>query len=217
MARLKIAVLISGRGSNLRALIDACAAPDFPAEIACVICNEPEARGIKHARAAGIPVAVINHRAFRSREEFDAALDEAIRAGGAEFVCLAGFMRMVGDAFVRSWHNRLVNIHPSLLPAFRGLNTHARALELGVRFAGCTVQFVRAEMDAGPIIAQAVVPLRPDDTPEKLAERVLGAEHQIYPLALRLIAKGRVRVTNEVVRIDGAATPETLLISPLEG
>ncbi len=217
MGRLKTAVLISGRGSNLQALIDACADPDFPAEIVAVISNEPEARGLRRARAAGIPVAVINHRAFEGREPFEAALTEAIRAAGAELVLLAGFMRVLTEGFVRTWHNRLVNIHPSLLPAFRGLNTHARAIEGGVRFAGCTVHFVRAEMDAGPIIVQAAVPVRADDTPERLADRVLAAEHRIYPLALRLIAEGRVRVVNETVRIDGAETPEAVLINPTDG
>ncbi|MFQ5784375.1 MAG: phosphoribosylglycinamide formyltransferase [Alphaproteobacteria bacterium] len=216
MAKLKVAALISGRGTNLQALIDACASPDFPAEIAAVICNEPEARGIRRSRAAGIPVAIVNHRAFESREAFDTALTEAIRASGAEFVCLAGFMRVVTQDFVRTWYNRLINIHPSLLPAFRGLNTHARALDAGVRFAGCTVHFVRAEMDAGPIIAQAAVAVLDGDTPETLARRVLEAEHRIYPLALRLIAEGRVRVADEVVRISGAAAPEGLLINPLD-
>ena len=214
MARLKTAVLISGRGSNLQSLIDACAEPAFPAGIVAAISNEPEARGLRRARAANIPVAAIDHRAFAGREPFETALSEAIRETGAELVLLAGFMRVLTEGFVRAWNNRLVNIHPSLLPAFRGLNTHARAVESGVRFAGCTVHFVRAEMDAGPIIAQAVVPLRADDTPERLADRVLAAEHRIYPLALRLIAEGRVRVVNETVRIDGAQAPDMVLINP---
>lgn len=216
MAMLKIAVPISGRGTNLQALIDACAATDFPAAITAVISNEPDAYGLKRARKADIPVAVINHRAFASREAFDAALTEAIEAAGADLVCLAGFMRLVTDAFVHRWRNRLINIHPSLLPAFRGLNTHMRAIEAGVRFAGCTVQFVRTEMDAGPIIVQAAVAVRPDDTEQSLAQRVLDAEHRIYPLAVRLIAEGRVRVVNEVVHVDDAAAPDAMLLNPVE-
>lgn len=216
MAKLTVAVLISGRGTNLQALIDACAEPDFPAEIGAVISNEPNAHGLKRARKADIPVAVISHRAFDSRDAFDAALTEAIEAADADLVCLAGFMTLLRDNFVRRWHNRLINIHPSLLPAFRGLNTHTRAIEAGVRFAGCTVQFVRTEMDAGPIIAQAVVPVHIDDTEQTLAQRVLAAEHRIYPLALRLIAEGRVRVVNEAVHIDGVTAPDALLINPVE-
>lgn len=216
MARLKVAVLISGRGSNLAALIEACAAPDFPAEIVTVISNEPDAYGLKRARAAGIAATIVNHRGFPSRAEFEAALSEAIRAAGAELVCLAGFMRLLTEGFAREWRDRLINIHPSLLPAFRGLNTHARMIEAGVRFAGCTVHFVRTEMDAGPIIVQAAVPIRQDDTPETLAERTLAAEHRIYPLALRLIAEGRVRVVHEVVHIDGAAPAEAVVLNPLE-
>ena len=216
MAELKIAVLISGRGTNLQALIDACAADDYPARIVLVVSNEPAAKGLGRARAANIASTVIDHHDYPSREAFDAALAEAIRESGADLVCLAGFMRVVADEFVRQWRDRLINIHPSLLPAFPGLNTHARALEAGVRFSGCTVHFARTELDAGPIIAQAVVPVRSDDTPDSLADRVLEAEHRIYPMALRLIAEGRVRVTNETVRISGGEAPDTTLLSPLE-
>ncbi len=216
MAKLKLAVLISGRGTNLQALIDACADAAFPAEIVLVISNEADAKGLDRARAAGIPTTVIDHRGFAERTDFDARLNDAIRAGGAALVCLAGFMRVVTEGFVREWRDRLINIHPSLLPAFRGLNTHARAIEAGVRFAGCTIHFVRAEMDAGPIIAQAAVPVRPDDTAETLAERVLAEEHRIYPQAVRLIAEGRVRVVNETVRITGGKAPEAALSNPVE-
>ena len=217
MARLKTAVLISGRGTNMQALIDACAAPGAPAEIVTVISNEPDAPGLGRARDAGVPAAVIDHRDFPSRPEFEAALAEAIRGAGAELVCFAGFMRVVTEAFVRDWRDRVINIHPSLLPAFRGLNTHARAIQAGVRFTGCTVHFVRTEADAGPIIIQAAVPVHIDDDPETLAARVLAAEHRIYPAALRLIAEGRVRVVGEVAHIDGTAAPGEALINPAEG
>ena len=217
MARLKVAVLISGRGSNLQSLIDACANGGFPAEIVRVISNEPGAHGLARAEKAGIAAETIDHRAFPTRAGFEERLSEVIRAHGAEFVCLAGFLRVVTETFVRAWHNRLVNIHPSLLPAFRGLNTHARAIEAGVRFAGCTLHFVRAEMDAGPIIVQAVVPVKPDDTPDALAERVLAAEHRIYPMALGLIGEGRVRVVDEVVYVNGSQTPNAVLLNPTEG
>ncbi len=205
MARLKVAVLISGRGSNLQALIDACAEPSFPAEIGLVLSNEPGAAGLARAERAAIPTQVVSHRAFADRAAFDAALDRALREAGIELVCLAGFMRLLGDDFVGRWRDRLVNIHPSLLPAFRGLHTHARALQAGVRFTGCTVHFVRAAMDDGPIIVQAAVPVLEGDDAERLAQRVLEAEHRAYPLALRLIAEGRVRVIAERVTIDDGA------------
>ena len=216
MAKLKVAVLISGRGSNLEALIKACAAEGFPAEIRLVLSNRADAAGLKHARRAGIAVGVIAHRDFARREEFDAALDAALLGAGIELVCLAGFMRILGAEFVTRWRDRLVNIHPSLLPAFRGLDTHARALAAGVRIAGCTVHYVRPEMDEGPIIVQAAVPVLPGDDAERLAARVLAAEHRAYPLALRLIAEGRVRVVDEraVIDADGGPAPAILLNPP---
>ncbi|HXQ52795.1 MAG TPA: phosphoribosylglycinamide formyltransferase [Stellaceae bacterium] len=204
MARLKVGVLISGRGSNLEALIAACAAPGFPAEIALVLSNRADAAGLAHAARAGIASRVIPHRDFSSRNAFDDALDGALAAAGIELVCLAGFMRLLGAAFVARWRDRLVNIHPSLLPEFPGLDTHARALAAGMRFSGCTVHFVRPEMDSGPIIVQAAVPVLPGDDAECLAARVLEAEHRAYPLALRLIAEGRVRVEGECVTIAGS-------------
>ncbi|HZS82077.1 MAG TPA: phosphoribosylglycinamide formyltransferase [Stellaceae bacterium] len=200
MARLRTAVLISGRGSNLRALIAACAAPDFPAEIVAVIANRADAGGLAHAAAAGIASRVVPHRDYPSREAFDAALDAALRQAGAELVCLAGFMRLLTAPFVEAWRDRMINIHPSLLPAFPGLRTHERALEAGVRFSGCTVHYVRPEMDLGPIILQAAVPVLPRDDAERLAARILAAEHRAYPLALRLVAEGRAPVVgNRVV------------------
>jgi len=216
MAKLKVAVLISGRGSNLGALIKACAAEGFPAEIRLVLSNRADAAGLEHARRAGIAEGVIAHRDFARREEFDAALDAALLGAGIELVCLAGFMRILGAEFVTRWRDRLVNIHPSLLPAFRGLDTHARALAAGVRIAGCTVHYVRPEMDEGPIIVQAAVPVLPGDDAERLAARVLAAEHRAYPLALRLIAEGRVRVVDEraVIDADGGPAPAILLNPP---
>jgi phosphoribosylglycinamide formyltransferase-1 len=212
VARLKVAVLISGRGSNLQALIDACADAAFPAEIRLVIANRADAAGLERARAAGIPTQVIPNRDFATREDFDAALDAVLTAAGIALVCLAGFMRLLGDAFVARWHDRLVNIHPSLLPAFRGLDSHAQALAAGVRFTGCTVHFVRAAVDDGPIIVQAAVPVLPGDDAERLAARVLAAEHRAYPLALRLIAEGRVRVSGDGVEIrDASADPDAVL------
>ncbi|MGK2740010.1 phosphoribosylglycinamide formyltransferase [Tepidicaulis sp. LMO-SS28] len=211
---MKVGVLISGRGSNLASLIDACAHPDFPAEIVTVISNNPGAKGLEIAEAAGIPARVINHRDFAVRDTFDACLSEALEDAGAEFICSAGFMRILTDGFVEKWRNRQVNIHPSLLPAFKGLHVHARALEAGVRITGATVHFVRPEMDEGPIVAQAAVPVMLNDTEETLAARVLEAEHKLYPLALRLIAEGRVRIVDEKVIISPAPTdvPPSLIV-----
>lgn len=208
MARLKVAVLISGRGSNLQSLIDACAAPDFPAEIKLVISNRADAAGLARAAKAKIPTAIIPHRDYAGREAFERALTAALETAGIELVCLAGFMRLLTAEFVARWRDRLVNIHPSLLPAFPGLETHARALAQGVRFSGCTVHFVREEMDSGPIIVQAVVPVLPGDDAERLAARVLEAEHKAYPLALKLIGAGCVTVSGaraEIARPGAAA------------
>jgi phosphoribosylglycinamide formyltransferase-1 len=220
-ARLKIGVLISGRGSNLQALIDSCVRPDYPAEIALVIANRADALGIERARQAGLPALVIPHRDFADRGSFDAALDNALRQAGAELVCNAGFMRILTAWFVERWRDRQINIHPSLLPAFPGLHTHERALAAGVRFTGCTVHFVRSAMDTGPIIAQAVVPVRQDDDADRLAARVLAAEHRLFPLALRLVAEGRTRIVadadgNERVVIADAGAPQDAILNPLD-
>jgi phosphoribosylglycinamide formyltransferase-1 len=215
--RVRTAVLISGRGSNLAALIGACARRGCPAEIALVISNRPRAAGLQHAAAAGIPTQVLDHQRFQAREEFDRALSAALEASDIRLVCLAGFMRLLSPWFTERWRDRLLNIHPSLLPALPGLDTHRRALAAGVRFSGCTVHFVRAALDAGPIIAQGVVPVHPDDTPETLADRVLRAEHSCYPSALDLVASGRARLEGERVLIDGARTPEALVINPEPG
>src|SRR5437667_10874421 len=199
MARLKVGVLISGRGSNLQALIDACAEPDHPAEIVLVLSNRADAFGIERARRAGLKTTVILHGSFADREGFEAALDGALREAHAEFVCNAGFLRILTPWFVERWLDRQINIHPSLLPAFPGLHTHERALAAGVRFSGCTVHFVRPAMDEGPIIVQAAVPVLSNDDADALAARVLAAEHRIFPLALRLVAEGRAKVVRHRV------------------
>ncbi|MEC8175358.1 MAG: phosphoribosylglycinamide formyltransferase [Pseudomonadota bacterium] len=200
--RLKVAVLISGRGSNLQALIDACAKADFPAEIVRVISNEDGAGGLDKAAEAGIPTAVVPHRDHPDRPAFEAELDKEIRAAGTELIALAGFMRLLTEGFVDAWRDRLINIHPSLLPAFKGLHTHERAIDAGVRFSGCTVHYVRPAMDEGPIIVQATVPILADDDANSLGARVLTQEHLIYPLALRLIGEGKIRVDGERAIVD---------------
>lgn len=206
--RPAVGVLISGRGSNLQALIDAAAYPDFPARIALVLSNKPDAYGLERARAAGIPTLVISHRDYGGdRAAFDAAMDRALREAGCEFVCLAGFMRILSEGFVEAWRGRAINIHPSLLPAYRGLDTHARALADGVADHGCTVHFVTPGLDEGPAIIQAVVPILPGDTEDALAARVLAREHDIYPRALGWLAQGRAVLDGDQARIDGAPGP----------
>jgi phosphoribosylglycinamide formyltransferase-1 len=202
MARLRVAVLISGRGSNLRALIEAAADPAYPAAIVLVVSNVPDAAGLAHATEFGIPTAVIDHREFGSRSGFEAELDRVLAAHGTEFICLAGFMRLLTAGFVERWRNRVINIHPSLLPKFKGLDTHARVLAAGETRSGCTIHFVRPDMDTGPVILQAEIPVRPGDTEDTLAARVLEAEHRSYPQALKAIAEGRVRIDRERVIVD---------------
>lgn len=211
---LNVAVLVSGRGSNLQALIDACADKDFPARIVAVISNNPGAYGLERAKAAGIPTAVVNHREYEDKESFETALDEELKKHDTKFICLAGFMRILDARFVNRWKDRILNIHPSLLPSFKGLHTQERALEAGVRFTGCTVHIVRPEMDDGPIILQAAVAVDPEDTAENLSERVLKLEHIIYPEALKLMAMGRVSISGDKAIIDKAAYPTEGLISP---
>jgi phosphoribosylglycinamide formyltransferase-1 len=194
MVRKRVAILISGRGSNMAALIEAAKDPAYPAEIALVVSNEPAAEGLQRAAAGGIRTAAIDHRKFgKDREAFERALNDELQAHRIELVCLAGFMRLLTPWFVRQWEGRLINIHPALLPAFKGLNTHARALAEGAKEHGATVHFVVPEMDSGPIIARAAVPVRPGDTEATLAARVLEVEHRIYPQALRLVAEGCVQ------------------------
>jgi phosphoribosylglycinamide formyltransferase-1 len=213
--RKATAVLISGRGSNLQALLDAAKAPDYPARIVRVVSNVWDAGGLKRAEAAGIATSVIDHRAYKGRPAFEAALDRALRDDGVELVCLAGFMRLLTADFVQGWRDRLINIHPSLLPAFPGLDTHARALAAGVRFTGCTVHFVRPTMDEGPIIVQAAVPVLPGDDDAAVAARVLAAEHRAYPLALKLVAGGQAKVVRERVEIAAGRAPEGPVLNPL--
>mgnify|MGYP001544774580 CR=1 FL=1 len=196
MARVRTAVLLSGRGSNLKSLIAAATAADFPAEIALVLSNVENAGGLEVARAAGIPAVAISHRDFESRESFDRAIDAALREANIALVCEAGFMRIHSDWFARVWEGKLLNIHPSLLPAFKGIRVHQQALDAGVKISGCTVHFIVAELDSGPIIAQASVPVLPGDTAETLAARVLEKEHKLYPHALQLVAEGKVKLEN---------------------
>ncbi len=214
MSRMKVGVLISGRGSNLQALIRATQAADYPAEIVLVISNRPGAKGLEHAHAGGIASQVIDHTAYADRATFEQALDKALRAKGVELVCLAGFMRILNADFVNAWRNRLINVHPSLLPAYKGLHTHQRVIEDGARLTGCTVHFVRPETDDGPIIIQAAVPVLTDDTEETLAARVLAYEHKVYPEAVRLIAEGATRVRGHRVQIPAATWAVEGLVNP---
>ena len=186
--KIKVAVLISGNGTNLQALIDACIAPSYPAEIVLVISNTANAKGIVRAREAGITTRIIDHTNYSSREEFDTELSMTLSNSQCKLVCLAGFMRILSESFVNKWPNSILNIHPSLLPSFPGTKTHERALEAGVKVSGCTLHFVTAELDAGPIIGQAAVPVLETDTPKTLANRVLIEEHKLYALGLELVA-----------------------------
>jgi phosphoribosylglycinamide formyltransferase-1 len=206
MARKRVAVLISGRGSNMAALIKAAADPAYPAEIVLVLSNEPAAEGLVRARAAGIATAVVDHRRFgKDREAFERALHAELQAHRIELVCLAGFMRLLTPWLVRQWDGRMLNIHPALLPQFKGLDTHARALAAGAEQHGATVHFVVPEMDSGPIVVQGAVPVLAGDTEQTLAARVLEVEHRIYPQALKFVAEGRVRIAGGQCLIDGQA------------
>lgn len=213
MPRLRVGVLISGRGSNLQALIEAAADPAYPAEFATVISNRAEAAGLARAEAAGIPRHVV---ADSDRSRFATEADHILRQARIELVALAGYMRILDTAFVETWRDRMVNIHPSLLPAFPGLHPQRQALAAGAKFSGCTVHFVRAAVDTGPIIAQAVVPVEDGDDEERLAARILAAEHRLYPLAVRLFAERRLRIDGERVFVDGAAAPSIVALNPTE-
>jgi phosphoribosylglycinamide formyltransferase-1 len=205
MTRKRTAVLLSGRGSNLAALLAACRDADFPTEVALVASDNPDAPGLVVARRESVATAVVDRRLAASKAAFEAELQAALQAARIDLVCLAGFMRVLSADFVAAWQDRMLNIHPSLLPAFRGLDTHARALAEGVRIHGATVHFVRAEVDRGPIVAQAAAPVLDGDTAATLAARVLAAEHRLYPHALRLVASGAAKVEGDRVSIAGDA------------
>ena len=211
---LKIGVLISGRGSNLHSLIEATKKNNFPAEIVIVIANVPNITGLEIAKKANIPVQIINHKNFNKREFFEDELHGVLTKAKVELVCLAGFMRILTDHFIHLWLDKIINIHPSLLPSFKGLNTHNRAIESGAKFSGCTIHFVRPEVDNGPIIIQAVVAIEQNDTPDTLANRVLVEEHKIYPLAVKLIATKKVSIKNGRVWTENLTSPRLALLNP---
>lgn len=198
----------------MQALLAACAAPEFPAEIVTVIANRPGAGGLELARAAGVAAETVDHKAFPNREAFEAALTDSLEKAGVELLCLAGFMRVVTPGFVRHWQGRMINIHPSLLPLFPGLDTHARALAAGVKLHGCSVHFVSEEVDGGAIIGQAAVPVLPGDDPDRLAARVLQAEHRLYPACLRLVASGQVRLAGGKAELSAGSEPDAALLNP---
>ena len=203
MARKRAAILISGRGANMAALIAAAKKPGYPAEIALVLSNRPEAGGLRRASAEGVATAVVDHTDFgKDREAFERAVQTHLETQSIDIVCLAGFMRLFTPSFVLRWSSRMINIHPALLPSFKGLRTHERALEAGVKIHGATVHFVVPEVDSGPIIAQAAVPVLDDDTPDTLAERVFAAECEAYPEAIRLFAEGKLRLDGRRVRVS---------------
>ncbi|RFB81062.1 phosphoribosylglycinamide formyltransferase [Methylovirgula sp. 4M-Z18] len=211
--RLRTAVFISGRGSNMQSLILAARAPDFPAEIALVLSNRPDAAGLRFAADHGIATAAVDHKIYAGREAFEASVQALLDVHRIELICLAGFMRLLTAGFVARWQNRMINIHPALLPAYRGLHTHERALQDGVKIHGCTVHFVVPAMDEGPIIAQAAVPVLDEDTPDSLGKRVLEQEHKIYPLALQLVAQGRLTIDGNRVKSGSGASVAPLIVS----
>jgi phosphoribosylglycinamide formyltransferase-1 len=215
--RTRLGVLVSGGGTNLQALLDACTRPDYPAEVALVLSNVPTAGALERARKAGVPSKVVDHKAFGARADFERALGEALAAAGVELVCLAGFMRLLSADLLGRYPGRVLNIHPSLLPAFPGLHAQRQALERGVKVAGCTVHFVDAGMDTGPILAQAAVPVLPGDDEASLSARILQEEHRLYPLAVKLVATGAVRLEGpRVVTEAGAAVGALSLRNPGE-
>jgi phosphoribosylglycinamide formyltransferase-1 len=214
----RVAILISGRGSNMAALIEAAMEADFPAEIAVVISNRGDAGGLEKAKASGIPTVVIESKPFgKDRAAFEAALQPALDQYKVDLICLGGFMRLFTGEFVQRWYGRMLNIHPSLLPSFPGLDPHGQALSAGVKISGATVHFVIPETDAGPILMQGAVAICDDDTPDALAARILAIEHRIYPEALRLVASGRVRLEGEICKTADSAFSGDVLISPAIG
>ena len=214
MTKKRVGILISGRGSNMMALVEAARVPDYPADIVIVISNRPEAEGLVWARRQGLAAEAIDHKAFARREDFEAQLHQTLAAAQVDLVCCAGFMRLMTASFVERWHGRMLNIHPSLLPSFKGLHTHEQALAAGVKIAGCTVHFVVPEMDSGPIVAQAAVPVLEGDTPDRLSDRILVAEHKLYPHAVRLVASGAARLEGGRVIVADTTGPARPLFSP---
>lgn len=215
MARKRIAILISGRGSNMAALIDAASDRTYPAEIALVLSNIADAGGLSVAQSKAIKTLTVDHKRFgKDRDAFEREIQSALDANKIDYICLAGFMRLLTPAFVSHWHGRMLNIHPALLPSFKGLDTHERAIAEGVKIHGATVHFVVPEMDSGPIIVQAAVPVLTGDTPQSLASRVIQAEHRIYPLALRWLCEGKLKIVDGRCVIDGASDIDGVLISP---
>jgi phosphoribosylglycinamide formyltransferase 1 len=210
----RVAILISGRGSNMMALVEAARAPGYPAEIVSIIASRPDAAGLAWAKTQGLPALAIDHKSYASREAFDDAVHAALTEARADLIALAGFMRIQSAAFVQKWQGRQLNIHPSLLPLFKGLHPHKQALDAGVKISGCSVHFVTEEMDSGPIVAQAAVPVLDSDIPETLAARILVAEHRLYPQALAFVASGRAVLEGSRVRIDGGLAGESVLFSP---
>jgi phosphoribosylglycinamide formyltransferase-1 len=209
MARKRVAVLISGRGSNMASLVEAAKDKSYPAEIVLVVSNRPDAAGVAYARNAGIATTIINHTDYgKNREAFERALQAVLEGSGIEIVCLAGFMRILTPWFIARWEGRLLNIHPALLPAFKGLHTHEKAIATGAKTHGATVHFVTADMDSGPIVCQAAVPVLAGDTAETLATRVLAVEHKIYPLALKWLAEGRLKISEGTCRLEGGHVPK---------
>ncbi|NVJ69564.1 MAG: phosphoribosylglycinamide formyltransferase [Alphaproteobacteria bacterium] len=215
MRKLRLGVMISGSGTNLQALIDACAAADYPAQIQVVISNRPDVRGLDRAAQADLTAITIDHKDFDDKESFEDAVHQCLSDHDVELVCLAGFMRLLTSTFVNRWRDRLINIHPSLLPSYKGLHTHARALEDGVRFHGCTIHYVRPEMDNGPIIMQAAIPIATDETEESLIAKTLTYEHKMYPAAVKLIAEGKVRASGNKVAFKDTDMGDEGIISPL--
>lgn len=220
VVRKNIGVLISGRGSNLVSLYEATQAGDFPAKIVLVVSNRPDAPGLAWARGKGIAALELDHTRFGSREEFDDQIDRIMKATKVDIIACAGFMRLMSKSLVERWHNRMINIHPALLPLFRGLDTHARAIAAGMKVAGCTVHAVRHEMDEGPILGQAAVPVLPDDTPESLGARVLRAEHKLYPHVLRLFASDQINIDGDRVShthlVDGQTVDQAVFSPTLD-
>jgi len=217
MARKRAAILISGRGSNMAALIEAAKDKNYPAEISLVLSNRPDAGGLLVAQASAIATEVVDHTAFgKDRAGFESALQAVLEKHRIDLICLAGFMRLLTAGFVSQWQGRMINIHPALLPEFKGLDTHKRALDAGAKIHGATVHFVVPEMDSGPIIAQAAVAVHPGDSEEALAARVLKVEHRIYPMALKLVAEGRVQIKKDRCLIDGVPVPQASELVPTD-